>query len=428
MAARESARGKGFLLIAEGQASPSHGQREHSDLSRLGLLAAALIGLASCAPKSIPTPPAPPPPVVEPAKVEPPKPPTAVAAGVKAGPALSGVTPEQAERAYRAFKISCPALTRRPDVSGLTRPQDWVPVCGALDTMVQPADMYVRWFRDNFELVEVGDGKAFVTGYYEPEIRGCRVRQPGCEVPVYRKPPDLVEVDAAAAAAAGTPRRGRLENGVMVPYYDRTEIEEGALADKGLEIAWAADAIDLFFLQIQGSGRLRLPDGSVMRIGYSGQNGREYVGIGRLMRERGLLQPGGTTMQHLVAWLRAHPEEGRAIMRENKSYVFFQELTGPGPLGALGLPVTSRATVATDPNYVPLGAPVLLELDRTEANGLWIAQDTGGAIRGTNRFDTFWGAGEEAAIIAGGMQGRGRAWILVPKGTLARLNAATPQP
>jgi membrane-bound lytic murein transglycosylase A len=164
-----------------------------------------------------------------------------------------------------------------------------------------------------------------------------------------------------------------------------------------------------------------------MRIGYAGQNGRDYVGIGKLMKDRGLLEPGKTSMQHLVAWLREHPEEGRAIMHENKSYVFFQELTGAGPLGALGLPVTPRATVAADPKFVPLGAPVILELDRSEANGLWIAQDTGGAIRGSNRFDTFWGAGAEAARIAGGMTGRGRAWLLLPKGTLARLHA-TAQP
>jgi membrane-bound lytic murein transglycosylase A len=426
MTTRESARGDGFLLLGEGR--PARLPLSRPKLARIPLLAGLLIGLASCAPKVVPQPAPPPPAPAEPAAVEPPKPATAIEAGVRAGPALAGVTPEQAERAYRAFKISCPSLIRREDPSGLTRPEDWRPACSSLAAMAQPADMYVRWFRDNFELVEVGDGKAFVTGYYEPEIAGCRTRQPGCEVPVYRKPADLVEVDAAAAAAAGTPRRGRLENGVVVPYYERAEIEDGALAGRGLELAWARDPIELFFLQIQGSGRLRMPDGSVMRIGYAGQNGREYVGIGRLMRERGLLQPGGTTMQHIVAWLRAHPEEGRAIMRENKSYVFFQELTGPGPLGALGLPVTPRATVAADPKYVPLGAPVLLELDRTEANGLWVAQDTGGAIRGSNRFDTFWGAGEQAAIIAGGMQGRGRAWILVPKGTLARLNAAPPQP
>ena len=376
-----------------------------------------MIVLASCVPRQQrpPMPQPQPPPAAEV------KPPTAAELGVSAGPALPAIDAAAAARALEAFRISCPALLQRSDPSGLTRPEDWREACSAAG----PADTRSAsaFFAEHFETVRVGDGAAFVTGYYEPEIAGSRTRQPGYEVPVYRKPPDLVEVDAATAEAAGTPRRGRLENGVIVPYYDRAEIEDGALAGRGLEIAWAADPIDLFFLQIQGSGRLRLPDGDVMRIGYAGQNGRDYVGIGRLMRERGLLEPGRTTMQDLVAWLRAHPEEGRAIMRENKSYVFFQELTGAGPLGALGLPVTARATVAADPKFVPLGAPVILELDRTEANGLWIAQDTGGAIKGSNRFDTFWGAGVEAARIAGGMQGRGRAWLLLPKGTLARLHA-----
>jgi membrane-bound lytic murein transglycosylase A len=381
--------------------------------------------LASCVPKQQrPEPPAPPPPpAAETPPPAPAKPPTAALLGVSAGPALPAIGEAEAARALEAFRISCPSLVKRTDSSGLTRPEDWQPACAAAAADPSPA----AFFAEHFELVQVGDGAAFVTGYFEPEIAGSRTRQPGYEVPVYRKPPDLVEVDAATAEAAGTPRRGRLENGVIVPYFERSEIEAGALADRGLEIAWAADEIDFFFLQIQGSGRLRLPDGGVMRIGYAGQNGREYVGIGKLMKDRGLLGPGQTTMQGIVAWLRANPEEGRAIMRENKSYIFFQELTGAGPLGALGLPVTGRATVATDPKYVPMGAPVLLQLDRTEANGLWIAQDTGGAIKGSNRFDTFWGAGAEAARIAGGMQGRGRAWVLVPKGTLARLDA-TPQP
>ena len=387
---------------------------------------AGMVLLASCVPKpDRPEPPAPPPapPAAEAPPPAPPKPPTAALLGLSAGPALPAIGEAEAARALEAFRISCPALVKRTDASGLTRPEDWQAACAAAAVAPAPA----AFFADHFELVQVGDGTAFVTGYFEPEIAGCRTPGPGCEVPIYRKPPDLVEVDAATAEAAGTPRRGRLENGVIVPYFDRTEIEAGALANQGLEIAWAADEIDLFFLQIQGSGRLRLADGSVMRIGYAGQNGREYVGIGKLMKDRGLLGPGQTTMQGIVAWLRANPEEGKAIMRENKSYIFFQELTGPGPLGALGLPVTGRATVATDPKYVPMGAPVLLDLDRAEANGLWVAQDTGGAIKGSNRFDTFWGAGAEAARIAGGMQGRGRAWVLVPKGTLARLHA-TPQP
>ncbi len=280
------------------------------------------------------------------------------------------------------------------------------------------------FFKRHFELVEVGGGNTFITGYFEPQIAGSRTKLPGFEIPVYRKPPDLVEVDAAAAAAAGTPRRGRMGNGILVPYFERAEIEDGALAGRGLEIAWVADAIDFFFLQIQGSGRLLQPDGSVVRIGYAGQNGRDYVGIGKLMKDRGLLGAGQTSMQGIVAWLRAHPEEGRAIMRENKSYIFFQELTGPGPLGSLGLPVTPRASVATDPKFVPLGAPVLLSVDRPEVNGIWVAQDTGGAIKGANRFDTFWGAGAEAAATAGGMQARGKAHIFLPKGSVARLDAS----
>jgi membrane-bound lytic murein transglycosylase A len=382
---------------------------------------AAMLLLASCVSK--PRPEAPPPaPAAQPAPPPAPaKPPTAILLGVSAGPALPALNEPEAARALEAFRISCPALVKRIDSSGLTRPEDWQRPCAAA-MAGGPASAF---FAEHFELVQVGDGAAFVTGYFEPEIAGSRNRQPGYEVPIYRKPPDLVEVDSATAEATGTPRRGRLENGIVVPYYERSEIETGVLAGQGLEIAWAADAIDLFFLQIQGSGRLRLPDGGIMRIGYAGQNGREYVGIGKLMKERGLLGPGKTTMQGIVEWLRDHPEEGRAIMLENKSYVFFQELTGAGPLGALGLPVTGRATVATDPHYVPMGAPVLLQLDRAEASGLWVAQDTGGAIKGSNRFDTFWGAGADAARVAGGMQGRGRAYVLVPKGTLARLDATT---
>ena len=396
-------------------------RRAKRRLARTSALLSVLIALASCAQRSVPRP------SPAPAPLEQPKPQTAAEAGVAPGPALETLSPADAAAAIAAFRISCPAVTKRADASGLTRPEDWRPLCQGLPAEGSSAEAQLAWLKNGFELVRIGDGAAFVTGYFEPEIAGARTRLPGYQVPVYRKPADLVEVDAATAAAAGTLRRGRMVDGVLVPYYERSEIEQGVLAGRGLEIAWAADAIDLFFLQIQGSGRLRLPDGGVMRIGYAGQNGREYVGIGKLMKDRGLLGPGQTSMQGIVAWLRAHPEEGRAIMRENKSYIFFHELTGPGPLGALGLPVTPRRTVATDPKFVPLGAPVLLELDRPEASGLWVAQDTGGAIKGANRFDTFWGAGEDAARIAGGMQGKGRAYVLLPKGTLARLDA-TPRP
>lgn len=387
---------------------------------------AALLALGACVPRMEPplvTPPAKPAEPAEPVKPVVP-PPVAVAhnavsAGVQAGPAVATLplTSASAANALSAFKISCPSVLRREDASGLTRTTDWTSACAAASTW--PAADAVNFFRTHFEAAAV-QGPAHVTGYFEPQIAGSRTRIPGYEVPIYRKPADLLETNPLTGAKG---RGRRDENGQFVPYYERAEIEDGILAGKGLEIAWAADPIELFFLEIQGSGRLLLPDGQVMRIGYAGQNGREYVAIGRIMRDRGILQTGGTSMQHIVAWMRANPEEGRAIMRENKSYIFFQELTGAGPLGALGRPVTPRATVAADPKFVPLGAPIFLQIDRPEANGIWIAQDTGGAIKGANRFDTFWGAGEEAARVAGGMSGRGTAYVLVPKGTVARLNA-----
>ena len=338
-------------------------------------------------------------------------------------PAPAGIAYDDssAMRALAAFRISCPSVTRRTDQSGLTVPADWQPACAAARDW--PDRDARTFFAENFELAQVGDGKAFATGYYEPEIAGSRTRGKGYEVPVYKRPPELVELDLGqfSDSLKGKKIRGRVEGKSFVPFADRTAIETGALEGRGLEIAWAADAVDFFVLQIQGSGRLRLPDGSVMRIGYDGQNGRDYTGIGKLMKDRGLLAPGQSSMQGIEAYLRANPQEGQAIMRENKSWVFFRELTGAGPLGALGLPVTGKASVATDPMFVPLGAPVLLSMDRADANGIWIAQDTGGAIKGSNRFDTFWGAGEDARATAGGMSARGTAFVFLPKGVIARI-------
>lgn len=349
----------------------------------------------------------------------------ALGAGVTQGPSLVGLVKqdERTRAALSAFRVSCPALMRRADRSGLTSGQDWANACAAAASW--PLDSAADFFSRYFEAVQVGDGVAFATGYYEPEIEASRTRQGRYQVPVYRRPPDLVDVDLGqfSDSLKGKTVRGRVEGRNFVPYADRAAIADGgALTGQGLELAWAADPVDVFFLQVQGSGRLRMPDGSVMRVGYDGQNGRDYTGIGRLMKDRGLIKAG--SMQDITAWLRANPEEGRAIMNENRSFVFFKELTGPGPVGAMGLPVTAEASVATDPRYVPLGAPVFLSLDRAEPNGVWIAQDTGGAIKGTNRFDTFWGAGERAEAIAGGMQARGSALLLLPIGTYARLAAA----
>lgn len=348
---------------------------------------------------------------------------TGATAGVVAGPAIASLPFDEvaAARALAAFRVSCPSVTRRTDQSGLTQPTDWAPACAAAARV--PEGQARAFFADHFRAVQVGDGRGFATGYFEPEIAGSRTRRAGYEHPVYAVPPDLVEVDLGqfSPTLAGRRIRGRVEGNRFVPYHDRAAITSGALAGRGLEIAWVADPIEFFFLQVQGSGRLRLPDGSVMRIGYAGQNGRDYVGIGRLLRDRGALQPGEASMQGIIGYLRRQSDGGTAVMNENPSWIFFRELTGPGPLGSLGVPVTGRASVAADPAFVPLGAPVWLAMDRAEATGLWIAQDTGGAIRGTNRFDTFWGAGDEARAIAGGMASRGAALILLPIASAERL-------
>jgi membrane-bound lytic murein transglycosylase A len=320
----------------------------------------------------------------------------------------------KAARALEAFKLSCPALIQRTDQSGLTFGADWQPLCTEAATV--SAANAATFFHDRFDWALVGKGDAFATGYYEPEITGSRTPVPGYETPIYAKPDDLVRCYGPDGTG-----RGRVDHeGYCVLYYTRAEIEDGALAGRGLEIGWAADPIELFFLQIQGSGRVKLPDGQEMRIGYADQNGRDYVAIGKLLRDRGILPPGGASMDAIVAWMRGQPDGGKALMRENPSYIFFKELTGPGPLGALNVAVTPQSTVAADPKFVPLGAPVFLTLDRPEASGLWVAQDTGGAIKGANRFDTFWGHGDAARLTAGGMSAKGQALILLPKGAVAR--------
>ncbi len=348
---------------------------------------------------------------------------------ISAGPPVAALRlgAEDARGALASFVESCPQLLVRTDASKMTVPGDWRPACEAAASW--PATDAVRFFETRFETARVGDGRTFITGYFEPEIAASRVRAPGYDVPIYRLPPDLVRAwpaDTPQDQRIGNPPLGRYdESGAFVPYYDRAAIEDGALAGKGLEIAWAADAAEVFFLQVQGSGLLRLPDGGLMRIGYAGQNGRGYVGIGGLMRERGLIGDGPGqypgSMQGILRYIHENPEAGRVLMRENPSWVFFKDNGQNGPFGALNVTVRAGSSVAADPNFVPLGAPIWLDVDRGEADGLWIAQDTGGAIKGINRFDTFWGNGPQAREIAGGMSGRGEALVLLPKGVLARL-------
>lgn len=351
---------------------------------------------------------------------------------------LNGWASDDHVQALETFRKSCEPILRRAKTAARVKPIERAlrDPCSRVVLYRTPVSGTIArgFFEQNFRPVrisKVGEAEGFITGYYEPEIEGSRKPREGFAVPFYRRPPELrsraprtAKVKGPSRAASGKKTQaGTRRAGRIVPYHDRAAIEDGALAGRGLEIGWAADPADLFFLQIQGSGRLQLPDGGVMRIGYAGQNGREYVAIGRLLRDRGILQT-PVSMQAIRAWMAANPDGARALMRENPSYVFFRELTGPGPLGALELPVTPRVSIAADPRFVPLGAPVILSgMDDPRADGLWIAQDTGGAIRGANRVDTFWGAGAEAAAIAGGMQARGRALVLLPRGALERISA-----
>ena len=372
--------------------------------------------LAACAARPTPPPTVTPlPPVPTPVTpVTPPPPANARAAGVTPMPPAPTIYDVWAQRALGAFRTSCPALVRRQDQSGLAQGQDWAPLC-AQAASIAP-EQATAFFRDNFDWVRVGNGKAFATGYYEPEIQGSRTPQPGY-APIYMVPPDLVR----CTRPDGTTGRGRVDQtGTCVPYYSRADIDNGALANRNLELAWAADPLDLFFAEIQGSARVVFPDGTSMQIAYADQNGLPYTPIGKVLRDRGILPAGGASMQAIKAWVRANPDQARALMEQNASYIFFRVLNGPGPVGALNVPVTAHGTVAADPKFVPLGAPVYLAVDRPEAYGLWVAQDTGGAIKGPNRFDTFWGSGPEATQTAGGMAANGIAYILLPKGAAAR--------
>lgn len=361
-----------------------------------------------------------------------PRPAPDVVAGVSvsAGPGIASLRldPADARDALLSFRESCPRLVARTDGSGLTRGADWKAACDNAGGW--PLGSAVAFFEQNFEAGRVGDGKAFATGYYEPEIAGVKTRRTGYGVPVYALPPDLVRARPGDAPAMdnGQMPLGRYDRtGLFMPYYTRAEIEDGALTGRGLELAWVADPVEFFFLQVQGSGRLRAPDGSIVRLGYGGQNGHPYTGIGSVMRQRGLIGSGpgqvSGSMQGIMEWLRANPVEGREMMRQNNSWVFFAERPGDAAIGALNVPVRARSSVAADPKFTPLGAPIWLNVDRAEAHGLWIAQDTGGAIKGANRFDTFWGAGAEARRVAGGMSARGDALIFLPRGTLRRLGA-----
>lgn len=273
----------------------------------------------------------------------------------------------------------------------------------------------------------VGDGgrnEGLATGYYEPLLRGSRTLKGGFRYPIYGTPDDLITIDLPAFGMGdrGSRLKARLDNRRAVPYFDRAQIESGLAPVRGREIAWVDDPVELFFLQVQGSGRIELDDGSVMRVGFADHNGHPYRSIGRHLIDRGELTLERASMQGIKAWAQKNPEKLREVLNHNPRYIFFRELPSnlDGPLGSLGVPLTARRSIAVDPRHVPLGAPVFLAttwpLSNKPLNQLVMAQDTGSAIRGAVRADFFWGYGDAAGQEAGRMKQSLRMWLLLPHG------------
>jgi membrane-bound lytic murein transglycosylase A len=346
---------------------------------------------------------------------------------------LPGWTADPHREALPALAKSCARLTQRAQAhdSEIGRMagslEDWKAICAEAERLPAGDGGAVRaFFERRFRPVQVLNNDrptGLFTGYYEAELRGARARSPRYAVPLYRRPPDLVSVELGQfrRGLQGQRIAGRVEGGTLRPYAPRGEIDAGALAGRGLELVWVDSAVDAFFLHIQGSGRVIMEDGRVVRVGFDGQNGHEYVTIGRELLARGELERDNVTMQSIRAWFAANPARAAEIMALNPSYVFFRELPGDGPIGAQGVALTPGRSLAVDRTHFPLGLPVWVDLRQADpADGLvrrlMIAQDTGGAIRGPVRGDVFWGYGAEAAAIAGRMKAEGAYYFLVPRG------------
>jgi membrane-bound lytic murein transglycosylase A len=330
---------------------------------------------------------------------------------------LPGWGKDQQGEALPAFLRSCDKIAPM-DSGALVGPKtigsragDWKATCAKARSLSASDTQAVRaFFASHFQPWEVSgsDGTSGTfTGYYEATLDGSFERTALYDTPVYGVPPDL-QMEGNKGMRNN---RGRLE-----PYPDRAAIETGAIDGIAPVLIWARDPVDVHMMHIQGSGQVRLPDGRVQRIGYAANNGHPFVGIGKLMRERGLGD--GASMPAIRAWLRANPVEGEALMRENPRYIFFRLVQGEGPIGAHGVPLTPARSLAVDKGSIPLGAPVWLSTRDAQGQGiqrLMVAQDTGSAITGAVRGDFFWGAGEQALYHAGGMKSPGRYWMLVPK-------------
>jgi membrane-bound lytic murein transglycosylase A len=350
--------------------------------------------------------------------------------------ALPGWGKNNMAGALPAFRKSCERLQGLPGNRKLGgrvvggRVADWRAVCTAAtelkDTGADDTRHFFETWFEPFRATNNGEPMGLFTGYYEPVLRGSRRRNGPFTVPLYRRPTDLVTADLGLFHKRLEGRRivGKVGNGELRPYPNRAAINAGALEGRGLEIAWVKDAAAAFFLHIQGSGQIVLKDGSIMRVGYAAQNGRVYHSIGRELIRRGILPREAVSLQSIRAWMKDNPGEARGLMEKNPSYIFFREIEGDGPIGAQGAVLTPLRSLAVDRRFIPLGVPLWVNTATPGKNPddavrplrrLFIAQDTGGAIRGPVRGDIFWGSGPKAEAAAGRMNREGEYYLLLPR-------------
>jgi membrane-bound lytic murein transglycosylase A len=354
--------------------------------------------------------------------------------------ALPGWTEDDHVAALATFLRSCsrieslPADTVRGSGNLAAPASVWQAVCNdakAIDpTELSKGSTAAREFFEQafipFSVTANGSTDGRFTGYYEAELRGSPTETPAYPVPLYRVPRDLVVArlgDFADSFGSST-LVGRVEDGRLVPYPDRAAIDGGYLDGRGSELLWVADPVDAYLLQVQGSGRILFDDGSVIRVGFAGSNGRPFIAIGRLMLDRGLIKPEQANMPAIRDWLRANPAQAKELMAENPRYIFFRAIDGPGPVGAQGVVLAPGRSLAVDLDVVPLGTPLWLDTswpgdDTRPLRRLVVAQDTGAAIKGAIRGDLYWGSGEDALQQAGHMNETGRYYLLLPA-TLAK--------
>lgn len=314
--------------------------------------------------------------------------------------------------------------------------KDWRPICRSAETL-NPADrkrmkLYFQyWFQPY--LVSGGSGsEGLFTGYYEAELKGSLTRKDQYQYPLYGLPSDMIGINLGdfSSDLAGRKSAGRIQNGKFVPYYPRSQIEVGALKDQRIELVWVDDPDDAYFLAVQGSGRIVLDDGSIMRVGYAGSNGQAYVSIGAILVSMGEIPLERVSLKSIREWVKANPEARDTLYNKNPSYVFFREIKSKnfdpkdGPIGAMSIPLTAGGSIAVDRRYIVLGLPLWLDLgesfgdsdhDRSVIRKLVVAQDTGGAIRGAVRGDLFYGYGEEAEQKSGSMRRMGSYYVFLPK-------------